>query len=192
VILELLEATGRLQEFGAIVYVLYSVWNELRWRPHEDRGAWRAPGIIGLIGAISLLRTLTPDGTTLDFVLVAAAIVIACAAGAVSASVARFRPLQAETRQRLLQRAEHRRGRAGGTPATLPTHETKTGWIGAVTWLAALGGRWVVEAIAEEAHSPLAETVGLGLLIVALTEAARLIVLQRRSNKPQTADPAAP
>lgn len=35
-ILELIEATGRLQEVGAVVYILYSIYQELRWNPFEE------------------------------------------------------------------------------------------------------------------------------------------------------------
>lgn len=178
-ILEILEATDRLQEFGVAAFVLYSIYRELRWNPYEDRDDWRAVAVIALIGSISLVRTARADVDATDIALVAAALAIAATAGGLSARAAGFRPLTPATRTRLEGRP--RRGRGAQRAVAIPRLEVRTGWVGVVLWVIALAGRYTIEAVAESVESPLAESAGLGLLVVATTEAVRVLVLRRRS-----------
>lgn len=177
-ILELLEVTDRLQEVGVIAFVLYSVYRELRWNPYENRDGWRAAGVLGLIGIISLVRTVLPEAGPRDYGLLVLALGIAVVAGALSARAARFRPLSAVVRARIENRPQRRRG---GVAQALPRLEVRTGWVGALLWVLALGGRYAVEALAEHAGSALAGGVGMGLLVVAVTEAVRTVCLRRRA-----------
>lgn len=92
-ILELLETTGRLQELGAIVYALYSIYKELRWTP------------------------LTMSATPTELALLTATIVIALACGILAGRAARFRPLSNHNRAALQRRHERRRrSRSGQVP----------------------------------------------------------------------------
>jgi hypothetical protein len=180
VILELLEATGRLQELGALAFVAYSVFRELRWEPVESAGAWRAPVVIGAIGLVSLLNTGLLPPTPIDLLLLVAGVVVAAGSGAIAGAITRLRPLSDANRRRLEER--RRRGRRG-VDGPLPHLEGRTGWAGAILWLVALGARWGIEWIGEEQHAAIASSVGLALLVVALSDAGRSAVLAWRGRR---------
>ncbi|QJU55683.1 hypothetical protein SCB71_01205 [Herbiconiux sp. KACC 21604] len=181
-VLEILEVTGRLQELGALVYVLYSIYKELRWTPLSTRGEWGVPTIFGLIGAISLLNTGLLTATPIEWALLAGAVAVALACGLVAGRVARFRPLSERSRAALEHRAARRaerRGRSG--PRPLPAFEMRTGWIGALLWAVTLGTRYGAEYLGEHLDAALATTTGLAFLLVAVNEAGRVLVVSRRS-----------
>ncbi|ARJ03901.1 hypothetical protein GCM10010988_25710 [Cnuibacter physcomitrellae] len=186
-VLELLEATGRLQDVGAILYVLYSVYKELRWRPLSTRGEWGMPTILGLIGGISLLNTGLLSATPIEWILVGATVALALVCGVLAGCAARFRPLSDRDRASLERRAE-RGKRSRTTP--LPVLEVRTGWIGAVLWAVTLGSRYGAEYLGEHLEAPLATTTGLALLLVAVNEAGRVIAVSRRA--PRGADAVSP
>ncbi|MFJ6651835.1 hypothetical protein ACIQLJ_03450 [Microbacterium sp. NPDC091313] len=191
-ILELLEVTGRLQEWGAIVYVLYAISQELRWRPLPRSGEWGAPTILGLIGGISLLASGLLSASATEWLLIAAAAAIALGCGALAGRAARFRPLSDDARASLARRRErHTRSRS----RPMPVSEIRTGWIGVVLWAITLGSRYGAEYLGEHLEAPLATTTGLALLLVALSEAGRVAVVSRRapeadSPSPSGGDPA--
>ncbi|GAA2234240.1 hypothetical protein N1031_09495 [Herbiconiux moechotypicola] len=177
-ILELLEVTGRLQELGAILYVIYSVSEELRWRPLRQGGEWGAPTILGVIGAVSLLNTGLLGATAVEWMLVVAAVLVALACGALAGRAARFRPLSETAGEELRRRGARRRRK----PRPLPVVELRTGWIGALLWAVTLASRYGAEFLGERLDAPLATTVGLALLLVAVNEAARVAVIEWRSR----------
>jgi hypothetical protein len=175
-IFDVLEATGRLQDLGVLCWIVYSVIQELRWRPDDETGGWIAPAAMAVIGVFSLAKTLSAFRLA-DVALLALAIAIAAASGAVAGRISRIRPLSTESRARL----EQRRTR-GRRPRALPSTEVRTGWAGASLWLVTLAARYGVELVAGRIDSPLAESVGLGLLLVAATEASRVAVLAHRGR----------
>ncbi|GAB3398618.1 hypothetical protein GCM10027515_04050 [Schumannella luteola] len=193
-ILELLEATGRLQELGALVYVVYTIVQELRWRPVETTIEWRVPGIIGLIGLIGLLNTglLPPSGV--DLGLLAIAVVAALGSGAAAGLLTRLRPLAPATRAKL----EARRVRGGRwARASIPEHEGRTGWVGVALWVVTLGVRYGIELVGEHLDARIAETTGLALLVVALYELGRSGAIawragRRESQTPSSSRPSTP
>ncbi|TPW77457.1 hypothetical protein [Schumannella soli] len=179
-ILELLEATGRLQELGALVYVVYTIVQELRWRPVETTIEWRLPGIIGLIGIVSLLNTglLPPSGV--DLALLAVAVVAAVGSGGAAGMLTRLRPLTETTRAKL----EERRARRGrGARAGIPEQEGRTGWVGAALWIVTLSARYGIELLGEHLDARIAETTGLALLVVALYELGRSGAIAWRAGR---------
>lgn len=138
------------------------------------------PATLGVLGIVSLTGTMLPEGDLVDLTLLAAALVIAAVAGGLSGWVTKFRPVTASTRKRLTR--AHRRGRRSNRPLLpAPTFEIRTGWIGAALWFVALLGRYGIEGLAEHMHFPLAQSTGMGLLIVAITDATRKLVLRHRS-----------
>jgi hypothetical protein len=193
VILELLEATGRLQELGALVYIVYSVIQQLRWEPVETAGMWRAPGIIGAIGLVSLFGTGLTSASGLEVLLLIGSALVALACGLLSGVAARFRPLSDESRARMEQRRARRGGRghrprgsasaAGSEEEPFPADEMRTGWIGAVLWAVTIASRYGFEFLGDELHAPLVTTTGLALVLVALNEGGRVGVLAWRRRR---------
>jgi hypothetical protein len=194
VILELLEATGRLQELGALVYIVYSVIQQLRWEPVETVGMWRAPGIIGAIGLVSLFGTGLTSASGLEVLLLVGSALVALACGLLSGVAARFRPLSAGSRARIEQRRSRRGGRGrrprgsasvGGAAEDepFPADEMRTGWVGAVLWAVTIASRYGFEFLGEELHAPLVTTTGLALVLVALNEGGRVGVLAWRRRR---------
>ena len=178
-IFELLEATDRLQEIGAILYVLYSIYRELQWIPVKTAGSWRAPTIIGAIALINLLRTGVFSAEPVDYALLAAAVAVAAVAGGLAGMIAKTRPLSDKNRQRLTMR---RRRRRAGVPGPLPTPERRTPWAGAALWALAIAALYAIELLGENIHSTITTGAGLALIVVAVTEGARLAVFARRAT----------
>jgi hypothetical protein len=188
-ILELLEATGRLQELGAIVYVLYAISTELRWRPLVTAGEWGAPTILGTIGVVSLFNTGLTSAAPVELVLLAGTVVIALLCGVLAGRAARFRPLSERNRTALESRGARRR-RSRTSP--LPRFEIRTGAVGALLWAITLGTRYGAEYLGEHLDAALATTTGLALLLVAVNEAGRVAVVTLRTPTIAPASPHRP
>ncbi|TPW76966.1 hypothetical protein [Schumannella sp. 10F1B-5-1] len=187
-ILELLEATGRLQEVGALLYVVYTIVQELRWRPVETAIEWRVPGVIGLIGVVSLTNTGLLPPTGVDLGLLAIAVVAALGSGAAAGTLTRLRPLSDATRAKL----EARRARGGRwARAGIPELEGRTGWIGAALWVVTLAARYGTELLGEHLDAAIAETTGLALVVVALYEIGRTGGVAWRARRSVSAETSA-
>ncbi|MFT4212259.1 MAG: hypothetical protein QM626_10355 [Microbacterium sp.] len=171
-IFELLEATGRLQELGAVLYVLYSIYQELRWTPVKETGEWRAPLVIGALAVVNLIRVGLFAAELVDWLLLFAALLVAIVAGGLSGVVTRTRPLSSGNRERLERRG--RRHRRGGSVLRMPTREARTGWAGAALWVVAFAARYGIEYLGDQFDAGIVAGPGLALLIVATTEAARV------------------
>lgn len=155
----------------AIILVILGriVMRQLQWRVLDPRKNVRLPVILGVIGVIQIASA---HGVALmrvtTFMVILAEVVVSLGIGAAMGAVAQFRPSR--------NASERNAG----------TWETRTGWLGTVLWIAAIGvrvvGHLVLRSELRSEHLPAAIGVGLVLVMLAANRAGRLGMLTRRAR----------
>lgn len=152
-------------------------YRQLSWTAVAPERMWRMPAILAIIGVATLFQNSTGGTVTAsDLGVLAIETVISIGLGAVMGLMAHFRPIGEQTLA-----AFHARDR--GRSGSVPTLETRTGWIGMALWLVLIATRMGGEAYAHLAHSTLLTSVGVILLTVALNRAIRIVVITERAQR---------
>jgi len=155
-------------------------YRQLTWTAVAPERMWRMPALLAIIGVVLLLQNATGGtGGTIsagDLGVLAIETVIAIGLGAVMGLMAHFRPIGDRTRA-----AFHARDR--GRSTTVPTIESRTGWVGMALWVVLIAVRVGGEVYAHMSHSVLLTSTGVILLTVALNRAARIVVITERAKR---------
>jgi len=152
-------------------------YRQLTWTAVAPERMWRMPAILAIIGVITLFQSGTGDTISAgDLGILAIETVVSIGLGAVMGLMAHFRPIREQTLA-----AFHANDR--GRSLTVPTIETRTGWIGLALWLVLIAARIGGEVYAHATHSTLLMSTGVILLTVALNRAARIVVITQRAAR---------
>ena len=152
-------------------------YRQLTWTAVSPERMWRMPALLAIIGVVTLFQSGTGDTISAgDLGILAIETVISIGLGAVMGLMAHFRPIGERTLA-----AFHAKDR--GRSMTVPTIETRTGWVGMALWLVLIATRIGGEVYAHMAHSTLLMSTGVILLTVALNRAIRIVVITQRAAR---------
>jgi hypothetical protein len=151
-------------------------YRQLTWTAVSPERMWRMPALLAIIGAVTLFQNGAGDTVSAsDLGVLAIETVVSIGLGAVMGLMAHFRPIGEKTLA-----AFHARDRGR---SSVPTLETRTGWVGMALWLVLIAMRIGGEVYAHLAHSTLLTSVGVILLTVALNRAIRIVVITERAKR---------
>ena len=124
-------------------------YRQLTWTAVAPERMWRMPAVLAIIGVVTLFQSGAGDRISAgDLGILAIETVISLGLGAVMGLMAHFRPIREQTLA-----AFHANDR--GRSLTVPTIETRTGWIGLALWLVLIAARIGGEVYAHATHSTL-------------------------------------
>lgn len=148
------------------------VWAQFTWRPVREGRIWVLPGILLIIGIVTLMQGATAV-TALDFELLGLEAVISIGSGLAMGALARFRV------------ADVQADAAPGAPAgrTVKGLESRTGWLGLVLWLVVIGARIGIGFWGHSIGASLVESSGAILLTLALNRGARALLVDLRAGR---------
>lgn len=166
---------------NALVLVAVLVWmgaRQLTWQPVNLRRMWVLPLVLLGVGAIVTVNTgrgIRIDAPSVG--LLALEVVIGTALGVAMGWIARFRRLDTPVRDR--------RG-------DVIAWQYRTGWVGAVLWVALIAIRIGIDAGAAAAGlGGLLTSTGVILAVVGVNRLANSAVLHYRFHRSSTLAPAA-
>jgi hypothetical protein len=161
----------------AVALLCWIGYRQLTWTAVAPERMWRMPALLAIIGVVTLFQN-GAGGTisAADLGILAIETVISVGLGAVMGLMAHFRPIGERTLA-----AFHAKDR--GRSITIPTIESRTGWLGMALWLVLIGMRIGGEVYAHTTHSVLLTSTGVILLTVALNRAARIVVITERVKR---------
>jgi hypothetical protein len=152
-------------------------YRQLSWTAVAPERMWRMPALLAIIGVVTLFQSGAGDRISAgDLGVLAIEIVISAGLGAVMGVMAHFRPIGEQTLA-----AFHARDR--GRSLSVPTLETRTGWVGMALWLVLIATRIGGEVYAHMSHSTFLMSTGVILLTVALNRAIRIVVITERAKR---------
>jgi hypothetical protein len=152
-------------------------YRQLSWTAVAPERMWRMPALLAIIGVVTLFQSGAGDRISAgDLGVLAIETVISIGLGAVMGLMAHFRPIGEQTLA-----AFHARDR--GRSLTVPTIESRTGWIGMALWLVLIAARIGGEVYAHMSHSTFLTSTGVILLTVALNRAIRIVVITERAKR---------
>ncbi|MFI5956004.1 hypothetical protein [Cryptosporangium sp. NPDC051539] len=149
-----------------LAFLAYIVSRQLRWIPVDTASMWRMPMILGAVGLLSLAGH-TATITTVDVAILVLSAILAVGSGLAMGRLATFRPIAAPAPKPL------RNG-------TLPTTESRVGWVGAGLWIGLIAARIGLDVAGAEMGAGTATSAGVILLVVAINRAARALVFSAR------------
>lgn len=154
-----------LSNLGNILLVLaiigYVGVRQVRWTPLDETRLWRLPAILGIIGAVMLVRDGVLDSlSTMDIAVAVIEVVVSVAIGAAMGRITRIRPLSAPSKGARL--------------------ESSAGWLGLALWVLYIAARIGFGVWAGVSGSELGAATGLILVMVAVNRASSAAVLSLR------------
>ncbi|TQS42642.1 hypothetical protein [Cryptosporangium phraense] len=149
-----------------LALLAYIVSRQLRWIPVDTSKMWRMPLILGIAGLFQLAGHRTAV-TTADVTILVLSAILAVASGVAMGTTARFRPITT---------IPARPSRDG----TMPTVESRVGWVGVGLWFGLIGSRIALDLVGTHFGATFATSVGVILLIVAVNRAVRTLVFSAR------------
>ena len=143
-----------------LALICYICAKQLTWRPIALGRLWRLPLVLGAAG-VSSMAGHTGSVHPGDVAMLGLSAVLALVSGAVMGRIARLRP----------------------SPSDPRLMESRTGWLGVVTWLGLLVVRVALDGAGDRMASGLAASTGTLLLFFALNRAASALVLSARGSR---------
>jgi hypothetical protein len=164
-----------------LIYLLVAaaliVWigvRQLTWQNLTQRSVWLMPGLLTVIGLVSLVGTTKPDAITVGGVgILLGEIALSVAIGLTMGAITRFRRVENET--------VDNRGRR-------VLWQVRTGWMGLVLWVLLIGVRIGIDVWASRSgFGALVASTGAILLVVGANRLCRSALLQLRMSRHQVA-----
>jgi hypothetical protein len=164
----------------ALAVVGWVIYRQLTWQVVRIGRLWRMPIILAIVGIIMLAQGKALTGIQpIDLAILVGELLIAVALGAAMGSMAKFRvrPQQASD-------VTSRRGDVGSFDPSTTVTESRTGGLGAALWIVLILVRVGIEiAVSHYFTSPLLESTGTILFVVAANRAARAFVVANRMER---------
>jgi hypothetical protein len=162
----------------AIAVLGWVIFRQLTWSVVKISRLWRMPVILGIVGIVMLAQTKSLSAIhPLDVTILVGELVLSLAVGTAMGRLATFR-----TRAQRPEDVDHKNGEIHNPNATVI--ESRTGGLGAALWIVLIAVRVGIEiAVATYIHSPLLESTGTILLVLAANRLARAFVVGYRLER---------
>jgi len=162
----------------AIAVLGWVIFRQLTWQVVKISRLWRMPVILGIVGIVMLAQTKSLGSVQpVDLAILLGEIVLSLCVGAGMGRLATFR-----TRYQRPEDVDHKNGEIHN-PNSMVT-ESRTGGLGAALWLILIVVRIGIEfAVAHYIHSPLLESTGTILLVLAANRLARAFIVGYRLER---------
>ncbi|HEY4267040.1 MAG TPA: hypothetical protein VGM94_02500 [Galbitalea sp.] len=162
----------------AIAVLGWVIFRQLTWSVVKISRLWRMPVILGIVGIVMLAQTKSLSAIhPIDIAILIAELILSLGVGTAMGRLATFR-----TRLQRPEDVDHRNGETHNPNATVI--ESRTGGLGAALWLVLIVVRVGIEIVlATYIHSPLLESTGTILLVLAANRLARAFIIGYRLER---------
>jgi hypothetical protein len=164
----------------ALAVVGWVIYRQLTWQAVRIGRLWRTPLIFAVVGVVMLAQTNSLKAVTpVDLSILVGELLISLALGAAMGRMAAFR-----TRPQRASDVTSRHGVVGSFNPSATVTETRTGGLGAALWVVLIAIRIGIELVVSHYfNSPLLESTGTILFVLAANRVARAFVVANRMER---------